>query len=127
MEIIWGSFGSHLGIIRGSFRGHLAIIWASFWRHLEVIWRSFGRHLGVIWASFGGHLGNIWASFGGHLGVIWASTEVIQGPKNEPKKNRFVEPVKKIVSPEPPKSIFLTGSPGGVAGGRRFLLTGFKH
>ena len=79
---------------------------------------SFGTFLGSILGPF---LGSIWGSFGAHLGVIWTSFEIIRGPKNGPKKNRFVEPVKKIVSPEPPKSIFLTGSPRGGAGGGDFF------
>ena len=41
------------------------------------------------------------------------------------KINHFGEPVKKIVFPEPPKSIFLTGPPGG--GGGDDFLTGFSH
>ena len=65
----------------------------SFGDDLGVIWGSFG----IIWGSFGVHLGIIWASFGDDLGVIWASFRVIRAPKNEPKKNRFLEPVKKIV------------------------------
>ena len=105
------SFEGHLKVIWRSFGDHLAVIWKSFGNHSGVISGSFGHHMGNILASFGGHLEIIWASFGGHLGVIWASFELIRGPKNEPTKTRFVEPVKKIVSPEPPKSIFLTGSP----------------
>ena len=122
MEIIRGSFGHHFGVIWGSFGYHLGVIWGSCGRHLGIIRGSIGVHLGVIWGSFGDHLGIIWASFGNDLGVIWASFRVIRAPKNEPKKNRFLEPVKKIVFPVPPKSIFLTGSGrGGGAGEGTFF------
>ena len=39
MEVTWGSFGHHLGVIRESFGGHLGVIWESFGCHLGLVYR----------------------------------------------------------------------------------------
>ena len=36
LDVIWGSFGGHIGII---------------WDHLGIIWGSFGDHLGIVWVK----------------------------------------------------------------------------
>ena len=90
LGVLWGHFGSTLGVTLGVFWAHfrsilgvtLGVLWANFVRQgvtLGVLLAHFGSTLGVtlgvFWANFrrtlGVPLGVLWANFGSTKGSLW--------------------------------------------------------
>ena len=95
---MWGSSGSHFGVIWKSFGGSSGvdfwIIWGAFAGHVRINWESSAGYSGCLFGSAGDRLGCISGSSMGHLESILGQGGTLIGGSTfnheSPKSNCLV-------------------------------------